>query len=310
VRGVAGVRPGVPPRHLTAAVVTVEPWGGYVRILLAGEPLGRALPGQFLAVATGGADSAMVTARAFGVHDADPLAGTASLVVAPVGPGSRWLAARRGGDRVGVTGPLGRPFSLPGPDATWVGVGGGYGTAAMAWAARTARERGARPVVVSGAATRDRLCDTPALHAALGEDLHVATEDGSAGRRGSVLGAVADVLDTELTRPDARVTVSACGPMAMLAAVAAAVAGRPDADRVAAEVAVEERMACGVGVCMTCVLPVTGADGTTRMTRVCTDGPVLPAAAVRWDAVDRIGSAVPGDAEGSPVAAGAAGAAR
>jgi dihydroorotate dehydrogenase electron transfer subunit len=281
-------------------VVAVEPWGGYVRVLLAGEPLGRSLPGQFLAVATGGPDSAMVAARAFGVHEADPLAGTASLVVSPVGPGSRWLAARRAGERVPVTGPLGRPFTLPGAGSTWVGVGGGYGSAALAWAARTAGARGARAAVVSGAATRDRLCDTPALRAAVGDDLHLATVDGTAGRRGSVLPVLAGVLDSALVDPGSRVGLSACGPMAMLAAVAAAVAARLDSDRIAAEVAVEERMACGVGVCMTCVLPVTGPDGVTRMTRACTDGPVLPAAAVRWDAVDRLGSAVPADAEGAP----------
>jgi dihydroorotate dehydrogenase electron transfer subunit len=303
VSAVAGVRPGVPPRRLDAAVVAVEPWGGYVRVLLAGEPLGRSLPGQFLAVATGGADSAMVAARAFGVHEADPLAGTASLVVSPVGPGSRWLAERRAGDRVPVTGPLGRPFTLPGAGATWVGVGGGYGSAALAWAARTALARGARPVVVTGAGTRDRLCDVTAQRAVLGRDLHVATDDGSAGRRSSVLPVLAEVLDAEPDDPEHRVSVGACGPMAMLAAVAAAVAARPDADRIAAEVAVEERMACGVGVCMTCVLPVTGPDGVTRMTRTCTDGPVLPAAAVRWDAVDRLGSAVPADAEGAPAVA-------
>ncbi|MGF1648757.1 MAG: dihydroorotate dehydrogenase electron transfer subunit [Kineosporiaceae bacterium] len=297
---VAGVRSGVPPRRVEAAVVAVEPWGGYVRVVLAGEPLGRSLPGQFLAVATGDADSAMVAARAFGVHDADPLAGTASVVVSPIGPGSRWLAGRRAGDRVPLTGPLGRPFTLPGAGATWVGVGGGYGSAALAWAARSARARGARAAVVTGAGTRDRLCDTPALRAALGDDLHVATDDGTAGRRGSVLPVLSGVLDTVLGEPDRRVSLSACGPMAMLAAVAAAVAARSDADRVAAEVAVEERMACGVGVCMTCVLPVIGPDGVTRMARSCTDGPVLPVGAVRWDAVDALGSAVPADAEGAP----------
>lgn len=305
--GPAGGRAGVPPHRVSATVVRTEPWGDYVRVLLAGDPLGRSLPGQFVAVATGGPDSAMVAARAFGVHDADPVAQTASLVIAPIGPGSRWLATRRTGDRVPVTGPLGRPFTLPGRDGTWVGVGGGYGSAAMAWAARTARARGAGAVVISGAGTRARLCDTPALRAALGPDLHITTDDGSAGRRGSVLPVLAEVLDSVRGEPggDVRpVHVSACGPMAMLAAVSRAVAARQDAGRIRAEVAVEEQMACGIGVCMTCVLPVTGPDGVTRMVRACTDGPVLPASAVRWDAVDARGSAVPDDAQGAPRLAG------
>jgi dihydroorotate dehydrogenase electron transfer subunit len=65
--------------------------------------------------------------------------------------------------------------------------------------------------------------------------------------------------------------VYACGPMAMLAAVTriASAAGVP------AQTAVEESMACGIGVCMTCVLPVVGDDGVTRMVRSCVDGPVF-----------------------------------
>ena len=52
-----------------------------------------------------------------------------------------------------------------------------------------------------------------------------------------------------------------------------------------AQVAVEESMACGIGVCMTCVLPVVGDDGQSRFVRSCVDGPVFDAARVRWDDV-------------------------
>ena len=48
------------------------------------------------------------------------------------------------------------------------------------------------------------------------------------------------------------------------------------------QVSVEESMACGIGVCMTCVLPVKGSDGVTRMVRSCVDGPVFPGEAVRF----------------------------
>ena len=73
---------------------------------------------------------------------------------------------------------------------------------------------------------------------------------------------------------DGPTEVYACGPMAMLRAVtevATAHAGR-------SWCAVEESMACGVGVCMTCVLPVRGADGVTRMVRSCTEGPMFDGA--------------------------------
>jgi dihydroorotate dehydrogenase electron transfer subunit len=52
-----------------------------------------------------------------------------------------------------------------------------------------------------------------------------------------------------------------------------------------AQVAVEESMACGIGVCMTCVLPVVGDDGASRFVRSCVDGPVFDGARVRWDDV-------------------------
>jgi hypothetical protein len=55
-------------------------------------------------------------------------------------------------------------------------------------------------------------------------------------------------------------------------------------------------MACGVGVCMTCVLPVIGSDGITRMARSCVDGPVFRGEQVRWDDV----GTVPFDAFGAP----------
>jgi len=70
-------------------------------------------------------------------------------------------------------------------------------------------------------------------------------------------------------------------------------AGRYD---IPVQACVEEAMACGIGVCMTCVLPVTSSDGITRMVRSCTDGPVFRGEQVRWDDVGTI----PFDAFGAP----------
>jgi len=94
--------------------------------------------------------------------------------------------------------------------------------------------------------------------------------------------------------------VYGCGPMAMLRSVTDIAA----AHGAVAQVAVEESMACGVGVCMTCVMPVTGNDGVTRMVRSCVEGPVFRGDRVRWDAFgDGIGR-VPDDALGAPRAGG------
>jgi dihydroorotate dehydrogenase electron transfer subunit len=106
----------------------------------------------------------------------------------------------------------------------------------------------------------------------LGHSLTVTTDDGSAGRRGLVTDPLPELLaGTGAER------VYACGPMPMLAAVSrvAAAAG------VACQVAVEEQMACGTGICFSCVLPV-GPGTPTRMARSCLEGPVFDGAAIAW----------------------------
>ena len=90
----------------------------------------------------------------------------------------------------------------------------------------------------------------------MSQSVAITTEDGTLGDRGRVT----DVLPALLGRTGSDV-VYACGPMGMLAAVAD-LASRFGAH---SQCAVEEAMACGIGVCMTCVLPVVGDDGVTRM---------------------------------------------
>jgi dihydroorotate dehydrogenase electron transfer subunit len=88
---------------------------------------------------------------------------------------------------------------------------------------------------------------------------------------------VTDPLPSAIERLGAEL-VYACGPMGMLRAVGDVA----QAHAIPAHVAVEEAMACGIGVCMTCVLPVRGSDGVSRFVRSCVDGPVFDAGRVRW----------------------------
>jgi dihydroorotate dehydrogenase electron transfer subunit len=112
-----------------------------------------------------------------------------------------------------------------------------------------------------------------------GRSATITTEDGSLGIRGLVTDMLGQVIH------DARTDVIyACGPMAMLRQVTA-LAARYD---IPVQACVEEDMACGIGVCMTCVLPVTGSDGIIRMVRSCVDGPVFRGEQVRWDDVGTI----------------------
>jgi dihydroorotate dehydrogenase electron transfer subunit len=103
------------------------------------------------------------------------------------------------------------------------------------------------------------------------------------------------VLDDAVQRIKAEI-IYACGPMPMLRAVGEVAR----AHAVPAQVAVEESMACGIGVCMTCVLPVVGDDGVSRMVRSCVEGPVFLGDRVRWNDV----GTVPADVLGAPLSTG------
>jgi dihydroorotate dehydrogenase electron transfer subunit len=263
-----------PPVQREVEIVGRRPVEAYVELTLrAPEIAERAEAGQFVAFAVGGATSALLLRRAIAISTAAD--GAVTVVVSPHGPGSTWLAERQGGDRVDVVGPLGRPFPLPEPGTRALLVGGGYGAAALVGLAERLRERGHAVDVVAGAAAVDRLCSVQEL-TEIADRIELTTDDGSRGRQGLVTLAVADFLGR--AGEDRAGVVYACGPMPMLRAVAEAAGERG----IPSYVAVEEAMACGIGVCMTCVLPIVGEDGRTRFARSCTDGPVFGGDRVRF----------------------------
>jgi dihydroorotate dehydrogenase electron transfer subunit len=271
------------PAHLRdAEIFSVQKVGVYVQFtIVAPEIAGQFQPGHFVAVAVGGPDTAMILRRALAISDATPgaeFAGTVSFVVAEHGAGTRWLVEQPAGFRLDVVGPLGRPFPLPSRPVPAVLVGGGYGTAPLVPLARALLASGTPLEVIVGAASADRLFGELVVRRTVGS-VTVTTDDGSAGQQGRVT----DALPEAIARTGAQV-VYACGPMAMLRAVSQV--ARDHA--IVAQVAVEESMACGVGVCMTCVLPVRGDDGRSRFVRSCVDGPVFDGGRVRWDDVGRL----------------------
>ncbi|MDP9417541.1 MAG: dihydroorotate dehydrogenase electron transfer subunit [Actinomycetota bacterium] len=280
------------PQQVKAEVLSNTRVGAYSAITLVAPGIPeQTRPGHFAALAVGGEDSAMLLRRAFSIHRVQPrglYGGTIEIVFAAHGRGTRWLAARRPRDVVDVVAPLGRSFALPRDPASCALVGGGYGTAPLFSLAEQLRARGCRVDFVLGAGSEDRLFGM--LEAKrVATSVSVTTDDGSAG----VHGRVSDVLPRVLERGDTDV-VYACGPMPMLRAVTA-IATEHGA---VTQAAVEESMACGIGVCMTCVLPVVGDDGVTRMVRSCVEGPVFRGDRVRWDDV----GTVPPGTFGAPLA--------
>lgn len=251
----------------------------------------RFRPGHFVSVAVGGANTSMLTRRALFVHGVGAeYGGTVELVFTVGGPGTAWLAERRSRDTLNLVGPLGRPFPLPRDPAHCVLVGSEYGVAALFPLADMLAQRGCRVDFLLGAASADRMFGALRARRLTEQStstLTLTTEDGSLGLRGTVTDALPSVIVD--TRAD---VIYACGPMDMLRGVTAVAI---DSD-VPIQVAVEESMACGIGICGTCVLPVIGDDGVTRMVRACTEGPVFRGERVRFEDVGTI----PFDAYGAP----------
>ena len=277
------------PVQLRGEILSVQRVGEYTQFTIVAPEIAAGFrPGHFVAVAVGGDNTAMILRRAFALSGAtvsQQFAGTIQFVVAEHGPGTKWLVQRRAGETLDVVGPLGNPFPLPSGPAPAVVVGGGYGSAPLLPLAQALLANESPVEFVLGAATAGRLYGELAAKRLLGR-VSVTTDDGSAGEKG----LVTDVLPEAIERVGAEI-VYACGPMPMLRAVADIARERA----IRAQVAVEESMACGIGVCMTCVLPVRGADGKSRFVRSCVDGPVFDALNVRWADV----GALPSDLVGA-----------
>jgi len=263
--------------QIDAEVISNKRIGAYNHMVFAvNELASHCRPGNFAAIAVGGPGSSMILRRAFAIYRASTRAdgtGILELVVAPYGNGSRWLAARLVGDHVNLIAPLGTAFGIPTEPIRALLVGGGYGSAPLFALAETLKGRGCRVDMVLGASTAAKIY-APLEGKRSVNSLTITTDDGSAG----TAGLVSDVLLKLIFENEIDVIYS-CGPMAMLEAITRI----SQETGVIHQCSVEESMACGIGVCMTCVLPFEGEDGVVRMSRTCIDGPVMDGNKVLWN---------------------------
>ncbi len=236
-----------PHRCFTIRRVVPEGRAG-VTLVLDGDL--EAKPGQFVMVWLPGIEE-----RPFAVVSERPL----MLSVQVVGPFTRALASRREGERLWVRGPYGRGFALRG--RRHLLIGGGSGIASLALLAEKALAQGDEVRVALGARTAEALLLVGHLKT-LGCELLLATEDGSAGVKGTVIEAVQPLLAGRWPEQ-----AYACGPRPMLRAAIreARRCGIP------CQVSLEEVMKCGLGVCGHC-----HCGGWL----VCQDGPVFEAGEV------------------------------
>ncbi len=243
---------------------------GYFRLVLrAPELAATAAPGQFVMLRVS-ENLDPLLARPFGIASL-PTRTSIELMYRVVGRGTTLLTRMEAGRALNLLGPIGNGFPLPDKGVIPVLVSGGSGFPPLHF---LSLKTGALAHVFIGA--RDKDCLPPSSVVASfrkhSAQVHVATEDGSAGQRGMTT----DVLQSFLKKKERSTLIDlyACGPHGMLAAVS----------RIAAEhgilcyVSMEERMACGVGTCMGCSVPVK----TGGYKRVCKEGPVFDSREIEW----------------------------
>jgi len=285
----------VPMLEQTVQIVSNEgDTDSYFRLVLRAPQIAPLIqPGQFAHVRVLSLKDALLR-RPFSIFQVE--GDTFSILYKAVGKGTEALSRMGPGEELSVIAPLGHGFTVPKPGGeTPLLVAGGYGMAAMYLLAQRSPQRGI--VFVGGQRRVDILCEME--FRALDWDVRVTTEDGSHGEKG----LVTQPLLAEIRNPKSEIRnfkLFACGPTGMLKAV-----GKIAEDfNVPAELSMDEHMCCGVGVCLTCVIPVKTGNGPRRANlsrrsiaktearqrdggweyqRTCTEGPVFDAEKIVWE---------------------------
>ncbi len=193
------------------------------------------------------------------------------------------------GQQLDVWGPLGNGF-LPQPTRHLIMVAGGIGQTPFVTLAREylglaayGREcpRAEKVTLCYGARSADLLAGVDTFEAVEGLDVRLCTDDGSRGHDGLVTELLEQVLaeDKQAHGSNEGARIVCCGPEPMMQAVA----GVCQQWEVPCQVSLETPMACGIGICFTCVAKVLQDDGSWDYKRTCVEGPVFDAAKIVWD---------------------------
>jgi dihydroorotate dehydrogenase electron transfer subunit len=248
----------------------------------------RIVPGQFVMLRLAGCDDPLL-GRPLALYDTvlgdgdrgEPVG--VDIVYLVVGKLTSRLARCTPGQGLEVWGPLGNGFP-PAPAEHLLMVAGGIGQTPFLALAREAlggRRYGDPPrqspiakrvTLCYGARSKDLLAGLDDLER-VGVEVRVSTDDGTAGHHGLVTELAEEVLATS---PGVRVVC--CGPEPMMAAMTA-LAARYKAP---CQVSLESPMACGIGICFSCVARVRTPEGAWDYRRTCVEGPVFDAGAIEW----------------------------
>jgi dihydroorotate dehydrogenase electron transfer subunit len=255
-------------------LVRREPLGGsYALLTFEHEEIARADAGQF-AMIQPEAGSDLLLRRPFSIMDTEPGAGRFTVFLKAVGPGSKAVFDLREGHNARVLGPLGHGFTNPSPGESVLLVGGGYGVAPFALFSRGLREKGAAFRLFYGGRSETELPLAAQLENR-GIPTTLSTDDGTRGARGRVTVPLLEALSAQ----NGPARLYACGPEAMMRAVAGIAAER----NLPCEVSLDPWMGCGVGTCLGCVVRIQGPGELRWKNRpACTEGPVFDSRRVVW----------------------------
>jgi dihydroorotate dehydrogenase electron transfer subunit len=235
----------------------------FILTLFSYNELPEIFPGQFVQVLVEGNRDTFLR-RPFSVHDVDYPSKTIKLLVQIAGNGTKTLSLLKKGDSVNVLFPLGNSFSVAQKDEKTLLVGGGCGVAPLLYLAKYLKSKGCEFDILMGFRDRERIIESEEYRM-LGR-IFITTEDGSEGEKGFV--TQHSVLSKE--KYD---RIYCCGPDSMMKAV-----GKyARSNDIICEVSLENLMACGIGVCLCCVVNTTGGNVCT-----CTEGPVFNINLLKW----------------------------
>lgn len=238
----------------------------------AGSIAETAVPGQFCSLYC--KDRARLLPRPISICDADAASGTVRFVYRVVGNGTEEFSKLEKEDCIYILGPLGNGYRTEDVNGHVLIFGGGVGIPPLLFLAKDLKKKGVKVTAVLGFRSKDTfLSDEFQKYA----DLIISTDDGSLGVKGTVLDA-ATVNESTLSDVS---DIMACGPIPMLRGVKAYGKERD----IRTQISMEERMACGIGVCLGCVIKTAENDehSMVKNARVCKDGPVFPAELVDLD---------------------------
>ncbi len=232
----------------------------------------HARPGQFIHVMIQ-QGSGLLLRRPFTIYTVE--GSEITMLYQIIGDGTKQLSEMPKDAPLQVLGPLGNTFNFTTKPEPAILVGGGAGIASLMLLAVALRKNGIETIGLVGAQYHTRLLSVADLES-IGITVHIATDDGSVGHHGYITDILADLLKkSDWHHP----TIYACGPHGMLGSVTKIAADF----EVPAQIAMENRMGCAMGVCLGCVCSVRTDPNSFEYQRVCTEGPVFNAADIVWD---------------------------